>query len=176
MSGRALGALAAWLRLRLPPDADLDHAALLMLAHELAEQPSLWRRHVRHDPGQRVYVQLHRDQHLDAWLICWMDAQVTGLHDHDVSAGAVRVIDGRLAEDRVVLGQPTPDTTIYAPGEAFSFDPSRIHEVRHAGGPPATSLHLDAPPLWRMGFYEVGADGRLSRRAATYAEELVAAG
>jgi len=34
------------------------------------------------------------------------------------------------------------------------------------------ALHLYSPPLWRMGYYEVGEDGRVARRSASYAEEL----
>jgi hypothetical protein len=120
-------------------------------------------------------VRLHRDHHIDAWLLCWVSAQETGLHDHDVSAGAVRVIDGRLSELRMVLGQGDLDETIYSPGEGFEFDASRIHDVRHAGTEPAVSLHVYSPPIWRMGYYEPGADGRLARRSASYLEEMVPA-
>jgi hypothetical protein len=44
--------------------------------------------------------------------------------------------------------------------------------VRNAAGHTSTSLHLYSPPLWRMGYYEIGGDGRVSRRSASYAEEL----
>ena len=46
-----------------------------------------------------ISFQLYRDPHLDLWLICWLDAQDTGYHDHDVSSGAVYVCDGTLHED-----------------------------------------------------------------------------
>ena len=57
-------------------------------------------------------------------------------------------------------------------GQSFTFDASRIHNVRHAGEQASTSLHLYSPPLWRMGYYEECEDGRLARRSATYVEEL----
>ena len=44
--------------------------------------------------------------------------------------------------------------------------------MRNAAGRVTTSLHLYSPPLWRMGYYDVGEDGRISRRSASYAEEL----
>ena len=170
----ALAAVSSWFSQRCSDDRDLDPDELRAVVEELAERPELWRSLVRHDARERVYVRLHRDHHLDAWLLCWVAAQETGLHDHDLSAGAVRVIDGTLSELRLMVGRPELDEVIYAPGEAFSFDASRIHDVRHAGTEPAVSLHVYSPPIWRMGYYEAGADGRLARRSATYLEELQA--
>jgi hypothetical protein len=72
----------------------------------------------------------------------------------------------------MVLTAGQIDETIYEPGEGFEFDASRIHDVRHSGTEPAVSLHVYSPPIWRMGFYETGADGRLARRSASYLEEL----
>jgi predicted metal-dependent enzyme (double-stranded beta helix superfamily) len=167
--------VSRWIAERCSEDRDLEPDELRALVEELADRPDLWRHLVRHDEHERVYVRLHRDHHVDVWLLCWVSAQETGLHDHDLSCGAVRVMDGRLAELRMVLGRGELDETIYAPGEGFSFDASRIHDVCHAGTEPAVSLHVYSPPIWRMGFYEPGADGRLARRSASYLEEMVAA-
>jgi predicted metal-dependent enzyme (double-stranded beta helix superfamily) len=167
-----LVSVEAWLRDRQGGDRDLSPDELAHLAGDLAERSDLWQDCVRHTRDKRHYVRLRRDHHLEVWLICWMPSQDTGLHDHDLSCGAVRVVQGTIAEDRMVLGQEHPDSTDYGAGRGFSFDASRIHNVRHAGRGPATSLHLYSPPLWRMGYYETGADGRLARRAATYVEEL----
>jgi predicted metal-dependent enzyme (double-stranded beta helix superfamily) len=168
----ALVAVDAWMREQRRDDRDLSPDELAALAGQLAGRADLWQAAVRHSADERIYMRLRRDHHLEAWLICWMPSQDTGLHDHDLSAGAVRVVEGRLAEDRMVLGKQQPDTVEYAAGETFAFDASRIHNVRHAGDGPATSLHVYSPPLWRMGYYEIGGDGRLARRAATYVEEL----
>jgi hypothetical protein len=167
--------LTAWFAQRCSADRDLEPSEMRALAEELAGRPELWQSLVRHDPEARVYVRLYRDHHVEAWLLCWVSTQETGLHDHDLSSGAVRVIDGQLSELRMMLGQAELDETIYAPGESFEFDASRIHDVRHAGTEPATSLHIYSPPIWRMGFYEEGADGRLARRSASYLEEMVPA-
>ena len=114
----------------------MEPAELGGLAEELAAQPELWRPFVRHDAGERVFTEIHRDHHIDAWLICWSGGQETGLHDHDLSGGAVRVIDGSLAEDRLVFGRTGVETVTYGPGERFLFDSSRIHDVRHVGEVP----------------------------------------
>jgi len=150
---------------------DLEPEHIERLAGELAERPELWRHEVRHSDEERIYVQLYRDHHIDVWLICWTGLQDTGLHDHDLSGGAVRVVEGALDEDR--LGFATGiDTTRYEAGRAFRFDASRIHDVRNAPGQRTVSLHLYSPPIWRMGHYEIDADGRIARRSASYAEEL----
>lgn len=167
-----LQAVDGWLRDQVGGDRDLDPAELADLAARLAGQPQLWEHCVRHPADERFYVRLRRDHHLEAWLLCWMPSQDTGLHDHDLSSGAVHVVQGRICEDRMRLGSTQLDSDEYAAGESFRFDASRIHNVRHAGDGPATSLHLYSPPLWRMGYYETGPDGRLSRRTATYLEEL----
>ncbi len=162
----------AWLAERDVPDRDLEPHELAELAEELAQRPELWSGQEQHTPDQRHYVRLRRDHHLEVWLICWMPSHDTGLHDHDMSSGAVRVTRGTIAEERLVLGQAELDVDEYGTGESFTFDASRIHNVRHAGDTASTSLHLYSPPLWRMGYYEVCEDGRMARRSATYVEEL----
>jgi hypothetical protein len=158
-------------------DRDLDVAELESLVESVVAQPDLWRPLVRHERDRRWYVQLHRDPHLDVWLICWDAAQETGLHDHDRSSGAVRVVEGTLLEDSFV-GRPDGsiglETVRHGPGSRFSFDASYIHDVRHDGGTPATSIHAYSPALWRMGHYAVGPRG-LGRVSLTYVEEVAAA-
>ena len=91
---------------------DLTPEQAERLAAELAERPELWRRHVRHSDAERIYTSLYRDHHLDVWLICWTGTQDTGLHDHDLSGGAVRVVEGELDEDRLRMGRAsTPPAT-----------------------------------------------------------------
>jgi predicted metal-dependent enzyme (double-stranded beta helix superfamily) len=138
---------------------------------ELAGRPERWRHHVRHAPDRRHYAELHRDDALAVWLICWMDDHDTGFHDHDLSCGAVAVVAGAVAEDRLVLGG-APTTRTVAAGGAFSFTAADIHRVRHAGAVPAVTIHAYSPPLWRMGAYEILAGGELRRHSLSYAEEL----
>jgi hypothetical protein len=167
--------LTRWIHERVPEDADLDRPALARLATELAGEPRFWQEFVRHDPESRHFIQLYRDPHLDVWLICWLDAQDTGYHDHDVSSGAVHVCEGALLEDhfeRDADGWIREKSREHPAGSVFDFDSSYIHGVRHAGGVPATSIHCYSPALWRMGHYEPGATGALSRVSITYADEL----
>jgi hypothetical protein len=163
-----------WIARALPGDRDLDRRELVELASAIGGEPQLWRNLVRHDPGQRYYVQLYRDTHLDVWLICWLDDQKTGYHDHDLSSGSVYVCAGSLVEDRFQYGR---DGLAHVSrerhvGEAFDFDAAYIHGLRHAGGPPAVSIHCYSPPLWRMGYYDADAQGALCRTSTTYLEEM----
>jgi len=154
-----------------PRGRDLSCAELEAFVAELANRPELWIHLVTHDSSQRHYEELLSDDHLTAWLICWLEDQDTGFHDHDLSAGAVAVVGGRVREERLVLDGPPRDRVCVA-GETFGFSPADIHRVRHAGSGPAVTLHVYSPPLQRMGAYVVDDDGVLARRTMSSAEEL----
>jgi hypothetical protein len=154
-----------------PAGRDLHRYELGRLVAGLASRPHLWAEHVSHDPSQRIYRQLWRDQHVVAWLICWMHDHDTGFHDHDLSAGAVTVARGQICEERLALGG-APLVRTFGPGQTFDFAASDIHRVLHVGDEPAVTLHAYSPPLWRMGAYEVREHGALARHSISYAEEL----
>jgi hypothetical protein len=162
-----------WIRERVR-GGNLTREQLANLARETGERPEFWRAYVRHDPNKRLWYQLYRDPHLDVWLICWDHAQDTGYHDHDVSSGAVYVVEGTLLEDyffRTDDGWVQVRTRERPPGSVWDFDSSSIHGLRHAGGPPVVSIHCYSPALWRMGYYEPGPLG-LRREPITYADEV----
>jgi Cysteine dioxygenase type I len=168
---------ASWIRERVPAGVDLDRPTMARLAAEIVEEETLWRSFVCHDEGIRFYQQLYRDPNVDVWLICWLNAQSTGYHDHDRSSGAVCVCDGTLLEDWFRVeedGWVRERTTVHEAGGSFDFDAADIHGVRHpgAGAPPATSIHVYSPALWRMGHYEPGPRG-MRRVGVTYADELL---
>jgi predicted metal-dependent enzyme (double-stranded beta helix superfamily) len=145
--------------------------APIELAREYASRPELWEHLVRHDPAQRTFELLRDDDEVTAWVICWMDDHDTGFHDHDVSRGAVAVVQGQVVEERLRLNGPPTERAV-GPGESFAFSPDDIHRVRHAGGPPAVTIHVYSPPLRRQGAYLVEPDGTLRRQALSYVEEL----
>jgi hypothetical protein len=166
--------LRNWIFKHVPAGENLTRPQLNALAVGLGQEPRFWTDRVRHDPEMRYFNQLYRDANVDVWLICWLDAQDTGYHDHDVSSGAVYVVEGMLCEDyfyRDAAGWIDVRTRERRAGECFDFDGSSIHGMRHAGGAPATSVHVYSPALWRMGYYEPG-EGGLRRMPITYADEL----
>src|SRR4051812_50060828 len=83
---------------------DLSEGELERLVSDLAADPDRWRHLVTHRPDERTYAELHRDEHVAVWLICWMNDHDTGYHDHDLSAGAVAVAAGAGREERLRPG------------------------------------------------------------------------
>jgi Cysteine dioxygenase type I len=161
---------------RVEATRNLTTPELLGVVRALARQRRLWLRHVRHDPQHRVFEQLRRDEHIDVWVICWNDDHDTGFHDHDISAGAVAVVEGVIVEERLAISGPH-GVRVHHPGDAFSFEASHVHRMRHdPAAPPAVTIHAYSPPLWRMGTYDVARDGTLRRMSISYAEELRPAG
>ncbi len=154
----------------LLPGRDLDQDELRSLASSLALRPALWQHHLAFDDAHRVYVSLYRDAHVDVWLLCWTPENDTGFHDHDISSGAVAVVSGALLEHNLAVDD-RPIETLVEGGKVFSFGPDHIHRLTGAVGG-SVSVHAYSPPLWRMGQYSVGADGRLRRQSVSYADEL----
>jgi predicted metal-dependent enzyme (double-stranded beta helix superfamily) len=141
------------------------------LVATIAADPRRWRPLVRRDTSDRHFEQLWRDDRVDVWVISWASGNDTGFHDHDVSSGAVAVVEGEIVEESLVLGG-APIRVHHRAGDAFDFDASHVHRMHHASGTRAVSIHAYSPPLWRMGSYAVGSDGSLRRQSISYAEEL----
>jgi predicted metal-dependent enzyme (double-stranded beta helix superfamily) len=152
-------------------DHDLDLSALRGLVARIVADRAAWRPLVSLDVEHRHYAQLCRGDHLDVWVISWMNGHDTGYHDHDLSRGAVAIAEGELVEERLVIGA-APRRRRYRAGETFEFDASHVHRMRQTGGGPAVSIHAYSPPLWRMGAYAIEPDGTLRRTSISYAEEL----
>ena len=152
------------------PRRDLDKRELLELVCSVAADPGLWRRHVLFADDRRHYVSLHRDAHVDVWVLCWTPQNDTGWHDHDISSGAVAVTQGTLVEHNLAVGVPSLATPVPA-GQVYCFGPEHIHRLtgRDAG---SVSIHAYSPPLWRMGQYAVSRGGILRRTSVSYADEL----
>jgi predicted metal-dependent enzyme (double-stranded beta helix superfamily) len=144
------------------PPRDLTGPELAAFVSDVAAEHELWQRLVRADPQQRTFELLHQDEHLSAWLICWMDGHDTGFHDHAGSAGALTVVSGALREERLRLDGAPLAHTLRA-GDGAGFSPSAIHRVVHARGEPAVSIHAYSPPLRGMGAYAFEDGGELRR-------------
>ena len=76
----------------------------------------------------------------------------------------------RSLEHNLAVGNETIETSVEG-GQVFSFGPDHIHRLTGAVHG-SVSVHAYSPPLWRMGQYSVGADGRLRRQSVSYADEL----
>ncbi|MDX6429398.1 MAG: hypothetical protein QOE54_1764 [Streptosporangiaceae bacterium] len=147
----------------------LDKRELRDLVEDLAGKPAEWRDQIAFPDGRRHYVSLHRDEHVDVWLLCWIPGNDTGWHDHDVSSGAVHVISGALKESNPRIGGAHLETIMPA-GTSFCFGPDHIHRLVGAADQ-SVSIHAYSPPLQRLGQYSMD-DGVLRRVSVSYADEL----
>src|SRR3954449_1163005 len=136
----------------------------------LSTERDCWQHLVRPDPDKRVFERLVDEPAVEAWLICWMPGHDTGFHDHDLSSGAVTVIEGEVREDRLHLATPMT-SSVFGAGQTFDFDSSDIHRVKHSGSAPAVTLHAYSPRLRRMGAYAVTRDGAVRRHPLPDGEE-----
>jgi predicted metal-dependent enzyme (double-stranded beta helix superfamily) len=155
----------------IPRQQDLDRCELRELVARIAGRPETWQGLVCHETPERHFEQLWRDDHVDVWVITWTSGNDTGFHDHDVSRGAVTVVEGEIIEERLVVGGP-PRRLHHVAGDTFDFDASHVHRMHQDLAAPAVSIHAYSPPLWRMGTYTVEQDGTLRRESISYAEEL----
>jgi predicted metal-dependent enzyme (double-stranded beta helix superfamily) len=154
-----------------PADA-LSIPELRALARRLAADTSGWRHLVRHHPAARVFERIVDEPAVEAWLICWMHGHDTGFHDHDLSSGAVAVLEGQVREERLILGSASARSVEYSAGELFDFSPADIHRVVHHGDAPTVTLHVYSPRIARPGAYSIGPDGTLRRHQVSNREEL----
>ncbi|MCW2604814.1 MAG: hypothetical protein JWN61_2949 [Pseudonocardiales bacterium] len=138
-----------------------DHTRFL--AQELLAGSHPW----RFDAQSRWHQRLYRDDRVDVWLITWMPAQGTQLHDHGGSSGAFTVLEGAL-EEASLAG---PRTAAHLQrrdrqaGATVSFGPRYVHDVLNTSARPAVSVHAYSPPLTSMTFYDLADDGGLTRIA-----------
>jgi hypothetical protein len=116
-------------------------------------------------PDTRDWLRLYSNHLIDAWIIAWNGRTSTGLHDHDGSVGALRVLQGRVfqtAPRQTGGGQPIAASA----GSTVVFDSDHIHCLDTSGGLTAT-LHAYSPPLSRMGLYTAEPKGILVRKSLT---------
>jgi hypothetical protein len=140
---------------------------------------------VEYDDEERWHQRLYRDRRVDLWLISWLPAQGTQLHDHGGSAGAFTVLSGELAEvihqprqprgREPVARKPRQDPALVemlrVTGAGVGFGPHYVHDVRNVSAAPAVSVHAYSPPLTSMNFYDLDQAGALHRLANVRTED-----
>jgi predicted metal-dependent enzyme (double-stranded beta helix superfamily) len=104
------------------------------------------------DPG------LHADlASAQVWLLSWLPAQGTPLHDHGASAGAFSVVRGTLTERVVGAGRGSvrESTHEQSAGRVRHFGPHYVHQVTDDGADAAVSVHVYTPGLAWMNTYRI---------------------
>jgi len=111
--------------------------------------------------GEGSFELLWRTDHSEAWLNTWWDPRDTGFHDHGGSCVGVYVLEGRVRNEPLVVGEPRRFRE-YRSGESFSFPGTGIHRMEHEPG--AVTIHVYSPPIRTIGHYEL-VDGELRRHS-----------
>jgi len=134
------------------------------LVAEVSARPELWESRIDRGSEQRMYASLHRDAHVDVWAIFWHPGNDTGWHDHDISSGAVQVVQGALTNCGLRVGALDRRRTHRA-GGSFSFDPPFDVRDRHGDlDPRLLGAPVAAGPVHRRRRRSVAAAIGLLRR------------
>ena len=104
---------------------------------------------------ERWYALLASTDTFEAWVIGWPVGGALELHDHGDSSGAIHVVRGALEEASTnrLLRTPLARARV-GEGESIAFGPDHVHDVVNAGDRPALSIHVYAPRLVSMTFYD----------------------
>ncbi|HEV7734614.1 MAG TPA: hypothetical protein VGR62_20750 [Candidatus Binatia bacterium] len=147
----------------LPDDRRLGIVDLQVMARAIAGRVERWRHIARYDPHERWFVQLYRTADLEAWLLTWPATRGIELHDHGDSAAVVLALDGELVEHYTDLhARPALRRRRWTTGTMHTLTPGHVHDVHNDAERPATSIHVYAPPLSTMTFYDHRAQTFLS--------------
>lgn len=133
-----------------PRPAPLPPEALADIAAGVARAQTWWRRHVRHDPRRRRPVRLIATEAYEVWVIGWTAGQGVELHDHGDAAGALVVVEGRLAELALDVASGTLHRRAVGPGSVHPLPVGLVHDVVAVDASHATTIHVYSPPLATM--------------------------
>ncbi len=104
-------------------------------------------------PGERHWELALSTPEYEVWTIYWPPGTGIDLHDHGDSAGAFCVVAGELIET-VVSDDGTTGQRTWPRGEGTRFGAGHTHQVVNGGSSTATSVHVYAPPLSAMTYYD----------------------
>ena len=143
-------------------------SSLADVVQTVADDPRLWRQHVRFDRGSRYWHRLASLPDADLWLLTWLPDQQTDLHDHGEASAAFTVVSGALQEVRVSAGRRI--TRTLSRGQLSWVPAGAVHDVGNRSDAPAISIHAYSPRLTSMTFWEL-ADGQLLRGSSVSTDE-----
>lgn len=96
---------------------------------------------------------LYQNDDFELVLLCWEKRQGSGIHDHDLQKSWIKVVEGKLIEERYVVGK-----SFHAPvmigreelekGSVTSIDDvSALHAIINEADQNAISIHLYVKPI-----------------------------
>jgi predicted metal-dependent enzyme (double-stranded beta helix superfamily) len=93
------------------------------------------------------------------------------LHDHGNGAGAVVVVNGALLETEFredAGGESHTRVTVLPTAGAVVFGAGRVHDLINPGTDPVISVHVCAPRLTTMTYYELVEGRAIPNRTVCY--------
>jgi predicted metal-dependent enzyme (double-stranded beta helix superfamily) len=139
---------------RVTETIEMDSSQLLAIAGELVHRAQQWPG--MREPTRRVWELIAACQAFEAWIIGWPPGGAIELHDHGGSSGAVIVAAGELVEMAVTedrRGALSTTSTVLPASASVTFGTDHVHEIVNLGPGPAISVHVYAPRLTAMTYY-----------------------
>ncbi|MGH9297394.1 MAG: cysteine dioxygenase [Acidimicrobiales bacterium] len=133
----------------------LAQPELELAATTIAASPELYEDLVVDSTLTRWWIILHRTPGYEVRLLSWEYDQSSGWHDHGGSSGGFAVTSGVLLERCRSDDGVSIDSHRFERGAHGHFGPAHVHDVLHAEGQPAVSIHAYSPPLTVLTRYEV---------------------
>jgi predicted metal-dependent enzyme (double-stranded beta helix superfamily) len=142
-------------------------SGLLAIARGLTHDIQDW--HGMRESTKRVWRLLASSEAFEAWVIGWPVGGAIELHDHGGSTGVIVVARGELVEIAVKgnhHGVLKARRSTLPTSASIAFDVTHVHEIVNMGPDPAMSVHVYAPPLKTMTYYDFN-DGFLEVKTST---------
>ena len=111
--------------------------------------------------AKRSYLRLPSRAGCEAWLICWPPGARSPLHDHGGASALATMLSGELHETLQSPEDQRWSQRVWHAYEAIELPADTRHEVWNASDVTAYSLHVYAPRLASMTFYERLRDGEV---------------
>ena len=153
-----------------PTPRRLTLRQLETIAEGIAASP-LWHGLADPTPDARSAVRIVRTDAYEAWVLGWLPGHAVELHDHGGSDAAFTVVEGTLVEIRGREDGSLSRTEL-ALGASRVVPSGQRHDVLNVHAAPATSIHVYAPHLTSMTFYDP-IDGRRVRVEPVEADDAV---
>src|SRR5262249_22813398 len=91
---------------------------------------------------------------VSAWSIAWAPGAGLSLHDHGDAAAAITVVRGELREGYTDAATVGFRTRVLRAGSTVELGADHVHEIANVGRRAAVSIHVYAPALDDMTFYD----------------------
>ncbi len=130
--------------------APITPETLLDMASGMALVAEAWVDSLERHPDARTGLRILATESYDVWLLRWPAGTAVSPHHHGDSDAAFVVSSGALTETRWLDGRR--EERPIAPGQGATVERGVVHDV--AAPVEALSVHVYAPPLSRMAFFD----------------------